>query len=285
MSLTSTEQAIYDHVKGALPPWFFALDHADEFMGALVKVFDAVRSYREMLVNQCFILDADNGTPDWLGELAKDRGASQQLGESTEQLRQRLRAFPDAVTTAAVKAVVDALLAADGVSGECTLLDLRPNRGWWGSYTSLTGTGGVIAAGPGAFQFGFTPTSPPKVLVKVGDLLQLSGCPSPGNDGLLVITSIVGNEIRYTFASGSPESAPACSWAWVKTKPGPEHAIRDGHPRFFYGRGYRYGRDRHTLVIMLPYGTDAGLAASVRTMLTNVKAAGVNVIVERRLSP
>jgi hypothetical protein len=284
MAFTTEEQKIYDHVKGAMPPWWDSvIDDPEEFLGALVKVFDKVRTHRETLLDQTYILTADHTTPDWLGELAKDKGTRPQEGEGTDELRQRLRSYVDFVTPDAIAAAVDALLDAAGVAGASTQVDLRTDRAFFGDFTSVGGTGGVIAAA-GAGLWTFTPTVPIATPARVNqDSILLASCPSAANDGHHVVTDHVGNGYLYADASGVAESAPSCTWSWVKRDI--EGEIVDGFNRAFLSRGYRMGDQRWTLIVILPYGTDAGLAASVAEMLRQIKAAGVVIIVERRLNP
>lgn len=62
------------------------------------------------------------GTADdvWLDLLAIGNGLRRQSGESDASLRERIRTVSDAVTAPAIKAAVDALLAAYGL-GECEI--------------------------------------------------------------------------------------------------------------------------------------------------------------------
>lgn len=287
MAYTTQQQRIYDHVVGSLPPWFLQEAGAEDFLAALVAALDLVRVHRETLVDQRFILTADNGVPDWLGEHASQHGTRQQSGEDADALRQRLRAFPDAVTPDAVAAAVNGVLAAAGL-GTCALVDLRDDRAHFGSYVAVTGTGGAVAAGDAANEWVFTPTSPPSAPGIVGrDTVTLSSLAHPGNNGTFVITGYKGNGYRYQNASGVAEVAAGAAWSWDKRvagSPAPQ-AAQDGHKRAYLSRGYRCGSDRYVLVVILPYPTDAGVAAGVAELLRLIVAGGVKIIVERRLNP
>lgn len=287
MAYTTQQQRIYDHVVGSLPPWFRQDPGAEDFLAALVAALDLVRMHRETLVDQRFILTAENGVPDWLGEHASQHGTRQQSGEATDALRARLRSFPDAVTPNAVKAAVDATLAAAGL-GECALVELRDARAFLGSYVAVTGTGGSVAAGDVADEWVFTATAPPSRPGIVGrDTVTLSGLPHPGNNGTFVITGYKVNGFRYQNAGGAAETAAGCAWSWDKRvagSPAPQ-AVQDGHRRSYLGRGYRCGSGRYALVVILPYPTDAGVAAGVAELLRLITAGGVRIIVERRQSP
>lgn len=286
MAYTTQQQRIYDHVVGALPPWFLQETGAEDFLSALVHALDLVRVHRETLVDQRFILTADNGVPDWLGEHASQHGTRQQSGEATDTLRQRLRSFPDAVTPNAVKAAVDAVLAGASL-GACTLVELRHARAFAGSYTQVSGVGGAVAAGDVANEWVFTPTTPPTVPGIVGrDTVTLAGV-NPNNVGSFVITGYKVNGYRYQNPAGVAEVVPTAAWSWDKRGPGSPapQAVQDGHRRGYFGRGYRMGAQQYTLVVILPYGSTAGLGASVAELLRQITAGGVKIIVERRLNP
>lgn len=292
MAFTTEEQKIYDHVKGALPEWWFTgiagYVDPEEFLGALVKVFDRVRTHRETLLDQTYILTADDGIPDWLGELARDRNTRRQESEGTDEFRQRLRSVVDLVTPDAVEAAVNAMLAAAGVAGECTLLDLRTGRAHAGNYTPLGGVGGEITAHSVAGQWRFEPSvSPPGAptppAIEGQDALELIACPTAGNDGVFTILDHYQNAYVYANPSGVAENAPSNNWGWLKRDVDQE--LVDTFNRGFMSRGYRMGTMRWTLVVMLPFGTSAGLAASVVELLRQVKGAGIKIIVERRQSP
>jgi hypothetical protein len=254
-----------------------------------VAVYDRVRVYRQTLIDQTYILTADNGIPDWLGEIAVDHGTRQQAGETTDGLRARLRSFPDAVTPGAVKSAVDALLAGVGLGG-CALVDLRYDRAFFGTWTQVGGSGGgIIAVGDVANELIFyptnnTPTVPP---LENRDTLTLTGF-SAGNNGTFVITGFRLNGMRYINAAGAPGTfGGAAAWTWDKRGPGSPapQAVLDGHRRAYYGRGYRYGSSLWTLIVILPFGADAGLAAAVSEMLRQITAGGLRIVVERRTSP
>lgn len=285
MAYTAEQQKIYDHVVGSLPPWFVQEVGAEDFLAALVAVFDAVRVYRQTLVDQTYILTADNGVPDWLGELAADRGTRQQSGEATDALRQRIRSFPDAVTPPAIASAVNALLTSEGL-GACALVELRYDRAYFGTYTAVTGTGGTVSAGDVAGEWVFTPTTPPPAPGLVGrDTVTISGTSAP-NAGTFVITGYKGNGFRYQNPSGAAEVAPSAPWSWDKRKAGtPVQPLQDGYAKAFLGRGYRMGSRQWTLVVLLPYGATAGLASSVVEMLRQTTAGGLKIVVQRRLSP
>ena len=59
-----------------------------------------------------------------------------------------------------------------------------------------------------------------------------------------------------------------------------------GRSRAYFSRGYRMSREHpQSFIVILPYGTTAGLAASIFEALRSRRVAGYNAIVERRLVP
>jgi hypothetical protein len=60
-----------------------------------------------------------------------------------------------------------------------------------------------------------------------------------------------------------------------------------GFKRAFFSRGYRMGDSTHELaiIVILPYGTSAAVAALVSEVVLNKRAGGFPHVVERRTSP
>lgn len=290
MSLTEDEQALYDFAEGALPSW---ITHPDPLLTAAAKQIGASLAQARYLFAQALIGTAEGATsttPDWLNQHARDRNTSRQAGESDVALRERLRTIPDAVTRQAILDAANAILAAAGVSGEAALVELPRDAAWVGTYTALTGTGGTFV------QVGtdsrFTPTVPwatppyraPGVTPELSWTLTISGAANAANNGTRAITGLVGNAAVVSNASGIAGADGTVSWIARRLD-----ALGNGTDfaaRSYAGRGFRASVGRPLkLIVILPYGTTAGTAASVLEAIRQKKAAGFAVVIERRLNP
>lgn len=290
MSLTDDEQSLYDFAEGSLPSW---ITHPDPLLTAAAKQIGAALAQARYLLAQALIGTAEgatSATPDWLNQHARDRNTSRQTSESDVALRERLRNIPDAVTRQAILDAADAILAAAGVSGEAALVELPRDAAWVGDYTALTGTGGTFT------QVGtdsrFTPTvlwatppyRAPGVTPELSWTLTISGAASSGNNGTRAITALIDNAAVVTNASGVAGADATVSWTARRLD-----ALGNGTDfaaRSYAGRGFRASVGRPLkLIVILPYGTTAGTAASVLESIRQKKAAGFAVVVERRLNP
>ena len=89
MPFSTSEQALYDHLRGSFPTWFWQKSSAaEEIWGAYVKLFDSARAAGDVWANMSQILQA---TGIWLDQHAIDRGTFRQSGEDDDTLRARLR--------------------------------------------------------------------------------------------------------------------------------------------------------------------------------------------------
>lgn len=291
MSLTDDEQRLYDFAAGALPSW---ISHPDPFLSASAKQMGAALALAQYLFAQALLRSAEGATsttPDWLNQHARDRNTSRQAGESDDALRERLRTIPDALTRQAILDAANAILAAAGVAGAAALVELPRDAAWVGSYTALSGTGGTFAqSGTDSL---FTPTTLPwpvppyqgaAVTPPLSWQLVISGAAAAANNGTRAITGLVGNAARVSNAAGVPGADPTVTWTARRLDV--ESNVTDGFARSYAGRGYRASVSRpFRLFVILPYGTSAGVAASVLEAVRQKKAAGFAVIVERRLTP
>lgn len=291
MALTSEEQKLYDFAKGALPAW---VKRQDEFLTAAAKMFGSVRTMTDYLFGQALITTATGpgaGTPDWLNQHARDRGTSRQAGEGDLPLQQRLRVVPDALTRQALLDAANAILAAAGVVGTAALLELPRDGAWAGTYQAMTGVGGTIAQigttskfQPVTLPWAVPPYTAPSVAPGQTWQLTLSSAANAGNNGTRVITGLDGNQAVYTNAAGV--GGVDAGIVWTAKRRDVVGNVTDGFARAFAGRGYRATTQRPFKILMiLPFGTSAGTAASVLASLRGKKAAGFGVIVERRLNP
>ncbi|HUS27542.1 MAG TPA: hypothetical protein VMZ53_03510, partial [Kofleriaceae bacterium] len=208
--------------------------------------------------------------------------------EDDPTLRDRLRNAPDALTRASILAAVNATLLANGITDPAGLVELPKHGAHSRTWTLPTGTGGTFAVAGTTVTF--TPAVLPwprkpyrsPVLVPFGQMqLFLSGCANAANNGLHVITGLDGNAAVWTDASAVAGIDASCSWQ-LRTY-NAEGFLQDGEGRAFSRGGYRSARlVPLRIVIILPFGSTAGIEASVREALRTKKAAGIAVTVERR---
>ena len=282
MALTAEEQRYYDFAKAALPPW---VPDPDEFLAGAAKLFGGVDATIRYLFGQALISTAtgpDTGTPDWLNQHAADRGTRRQLGETTPALRERLRTFPDALTRASLLAVADAQLSIAGVSGSAAMVELPRDMAHSGVYATDTGVGGTFTKVGNVVTFtpdgawAAPPYRDPSIVPVRTHKLTIAGAASAGNDGTRTIDGLTGDGAFYTNAGGVAEADPTV--AWTVEHYDPEGNLRDGFTRAYSQRGYRSSRLRpQTIVIILPYGTSAAVAAGVAEAVRQRKAAGIVV--------
>lgn len=136
MPYTATEQALYDHAKGALPRWLFQNANAKEDMfGAYVKIFDSARTQIAEWVSLSYLASA---TGVWLDQHAKDRGTTRQANETDATLRARLKTSEDAVTRPYLLSTINSTVDAAGVSGDAYMVELRRDRGFFGDFASTS---------------------------------------------------------------------------------------------------------------------------------------------------
>ena len=295
MALTSEEQELLDFALAALPPWFSDAEGRDFAVeGGMAKMAGAARAQVDYWFSQTLISEAvgpTSTTPDWLGQHARDRGTRRQDGEVDDDLRRRLRTFEDALTVSSIMDAAQAALDEAGVTGDLAMVELRRDRGFFVVNQAMTGTGGTFVAQAGNLH-SFVPDvdwpRPP-----IGGLRQnitwklvISGADSAGNDGTFEITDLDGDRAVYTNASGVAEVDAGVAWR-VDRYDAEDNILTEGSGRLdaYMSRGFRMGSQYGTIILILPYGTSAATAASVAEAVRLKKAAGVRVIVERRLNP
>lgn len=291
MSLTPDEQKLYDFAKGALPAW---MKRDDEFLAAAAKTLGAVLLQVKYLFKQTLITTADgptSTTPDWLGQHARDRGTSRQAGETSPVLAERLRVVPDTLTRTAILDAANAILTAAGIAGVAALVELPRDGAWLGNYTAMSGTGGTFQQS-GTVQ-GFIPTVlpwpiPPWQDATVTPVLQhrlvITGAATGANNGTRAITGLQDNAALVTNASGVAGADPTVAWKVERLDA--LGNLTDGFARAYCGRGWRICTPRPSkLIVILPFGTSAAVAASVEESIRTKKAAGIRLLVERRVNP
>lgn len=291
MALTSDEQELLDFAAGALPNW---VRSPDEFLTAAAKLMGMPRATAVYLFGQTLITQATGATattPDWLAQHARDRGTSRQAGETDPVLQERLRVIPDAVTRQAVLDAANAILAAAGVVGSAALLELPRDGAWLGHYTALTGTGGTFTQAGTVSTF--TPLvlpwpAPPFQAATVAPVISwqlvISGAANAGNNGTRAVTGLSGNAAIVSNAGGVAGADATVTWKAQRLDV--TGNVTDGFARAYAGRGFRAASTRpFKLLLILPFGTSAGVQNSVTESIRTKKAAGFAVIVERRLNP
>jgi len=291
MALTLAEQELFDFGRGALPNWMRA---HDEILTATAKMMGMARTQLDYLFGQALITTATGPTattPDWLNQHARDRGTSRQAGESDVVLQQRLRVIPDALTRQSILDAANAILVAAGVVGVAAMLELPRDGAWIGTYAAMTGTGGTFAQTgtvstftPTALPWPTPPFQDPAVIPVRGHRLVIAGAANAGNNGTRTITSLAGNGAVVANAGGVAGADATVTWT-VQRLDGLGN-VTDGNARSYIGRGWRIASSRPLkIVVILPFGTDAGTQASIEEAIRTKKAAGFAVIVERRLVP
>lgn len=125
MALTDEQQALFDHARRALPRWLTRGKVAVlEWLHAYTQLFDAARLQGQDWLDATYL---DTAVGSELDQHALDRGTVRRYGETDESLRERLRNITDVVTEPALKAGIDALLAASSLD-ECRFVELRRDR-------------------------------------------------------------------------------------------------------------------------------------------------------------
>jgi hypothetical protein len=129
MAFTEQQQKIYNHLRNSLPRFLFQKwkpDGSDvggqEIWGGFVLLFDQLWTQALEWFTNAFVQQSSG---IWLSQHAIDRGTFRQANETDAALRERLSIVEDVITKPALKAGVDAILAAFGETTECTIVELR----------------------------------------------------------------------------------------------------------------------------------------------------------------
>lgn len=300
MALTAEQEKIASWIRGAVPKWFTSTPRAEEDIGALVLIFDAVRAQVAAWREQGAILTADGPVlsggdivePDWLNQHAKDRNTHRQDGETDAALRERLRRYEDAVTVSALLSVVNAMLDAAGVtSNNYGLVELRRDKAYLTTRQRITGTGDALTKSGNEVVLTDAAANFAGGMLRwdrgeVAPTITIAGATSPANDGTFPVTGFIGpgnTAVSYVNASGVSEVF-AGTWAI-------NDALHDRQDAYV-GRGYRCGNGRlpsggqlPALVVIIPYNASEALRLAVAEAVRQRKAAGTYVIVERRANP
>lgn len=300
MTLTADEQELLNFGVGALPDW---IAPNDPILTAAAKQMGGARAFSDYLFKQTLITTADgptSTTPDWLNQHARDRGTSRQAGESNDALATRLRVVPDALTRGAILTAVNAVLASSGVSGQAALLELPRDASWVGNQEPIVQTavsGGVFAhfgslmaytPAPGAVLASPILWQSQSVFPTTRFFVRIQTAANSLNNGTFEITGLLGNAILFSNPSGVNDATDTTAFINIFRADASGNALDGaaGFARTYVNRGYRVTNGaQHVLLLILPFGTDAGTQASILETVRLKKAAGFKVIVERRLNP
>lgn len=306
MALSADEQNLLDFALAALPPWFRDEGRDLAVEAGMAKMVGAARTQAAYWFGQSLITTATGpgaDTPDWLQQHAIDRGTRRQNGEGDPELRSRLRTYPDALTRATLLSVAQAVLTAAGVVGDVAMLELRRDRGYLVvNQRQADATLGGEFIDHGANVFGFLPAIDwawwggkppfrgpgiePPITYKLYTLNAAEG----GNEGTFTITGLDGNEILFTNPLGTAGADASVFWRVDRYDrdgnclTGQDEGL-NGKLDTYLSRGHRVGATWSSILLILPFGTSAAVAASVEEAIRQRKAAGVRVIVERRQNP
>ncbi len=291
-ALTALEQALFNIAKGSLPSYLFQEDaSAQEVLAAFAKQFAVLSADLSLLEQDTFITVART---EALSQHAKDRGTRRQEGESNEALSLRLRFLrDDTLTVAAIVARVLAILESDGVTipaGYPGLIELRRDRLFWSRGDGVQ----ITAVAAASIIDGETFTIDGRVFEfnKVGSVTS-------GNVEVDITAATTDDEVAAAIELALEGEYPGLAFsvnefAAVRRAPGAiSETVANGgfairRVNSYWSRGYRFtdtGRRATVVVIMLPFGTTAATQQSVAEAVRQIKAGGVKVIVERRLSP
>lgn len=297
MALSADEQELFDIGRDNLPEWYASDSRANEFLGAAAKITGSARAIASRWLREATLLtlaSADVDEPDFLDQHARDRGTSRQSGESDEALVKRLRTVEDALTRPFLLAQVQAMMTAAGFAGTPVMVELPRDAAFFGRYLADGGEGAYTCTALGSNRMSFTLPAgqswarPPfQRSPSAAPTFKLTLSSGGANDGTFVITGLDGDKALYTNASGSTETvAPTSDWSVDRYDV--DDNLRTGtiNSRCYFSRGYRMAHNPPSaIIVILPFGTTEGFAASVLEMLRQKKGGGIRAAVERRLSP
>lgn len=286
MALTAEEQKFFDWVVEALPYHYFAEERAEELLNAFAKMYGGVQSNTTELFSQTLIGQATNLPPDFLNLHAQDRGTNRQLNETDAALRARLQDIPDALTVSAVSDAIQAVLDAEGLTGDFGLLELRPNKAFFITNTADTGTGAVIDETGGLVTF--TPDTKVARPPKFGEFITISGSANPLNDGTFEVLGLDGDAVLYENLSAVDATDATLSWSISRVNS--QGAEISGFADAYLDRGHRMALSGNVpppaaFIVMLPYPCTAETTQAVRESLRQKRGAGIVVVVECRENP
>jgi hypothetical protein len=305
MPLSADEQKLLDFALAALPHWYQEAERDYEFENASAKMAqDAMDKVTDWLVTQARISTATGATstePDWLGQHALDRGTSRFDNESDATLAARIKDVPESLTLESMSDAISVVLTADGVSAAPALIELRSQRAFINterSYPNGTtyASGGTFATTAIANQISFTPTdswdgsyTPIKsVQEERGGILVIVQSATAGNVGSFPITSMDGNAVLFSNASGVAEVISTVQWCIDPTDLNGErrssYDLASGRATAYLRRGYRIGSQIPKVIAILPEGSSTAATASVDEIMQRKRAAGVDTAVETKKS-
>lgn len=282
------------HAQESLPRYWSKAPRTLEDLNAMAEVIAAGMVQADDWTRQTYITHAEG---KWLRQHAKDRGIYPQEGESEDALRARLQSVDDAVTRPAIIAGVQAILDDHSVTGALAVVDLRRDRGFFGSYAIRFRSGLTFGTDDETGKLTVLPDTPFDTPIEVGfarsgsqanpRLYIQNWASQPAlNDTHIEVVALRGDTLVLDNDGVAAEADPVASALLTKWKTGSAGDVKmdDEDPpnkRAYFGRGYRMG-SRSSFIVILPTGTPDGVANSVRGWLATKKAFGIKAQVEVR---
>lgn len=307
-ALTPQEQLLFDAAKKALPRFLFEEDPSvQEILAAFAKVFALAWDQVALYIDGTRIGTAD---PTQLDQHAADRGTRRRLNETDESLRARLRFLEDQVTPGAVTAAATRIMEGALVTipaGYPGLVELRRDRAFFAKLRVLDDVSIALAIAnqgtPGITSYsyavypedadgniiqpaGFTATTTTGAATLNGtDFNRLSWMAYPGAAAYHIFRYASAGTPSSTGKIGTDTASP-----FDDTGLAGDSLAYTGFGRYaaYLSRGYRMtGSGRYSLefIIILPYDATQAVADAVAEAVRLIKAGGIGVFVERRLSP
>jgi len=301
VALSEGERALYEAGADAVPRLLRG-EVPQEYFKAGAVIAAKAKAQTDQWLSQTYILSASGV---WLDQHAIDRGTRRNAGENDVSLRARLRTYEDFLTVPTLEALANDILQANGITTEAAVFTLRRHA------PCCTGSGTTTvtpqgAAGAATWRY--------LVLAQVS-LLELDGVTSRNHwvvvgpmgsttTGNATLTGTNYNQIgwsaypgalRYKVlrikSGGSPatvgEIAEVTAPTVTHNDQGEDNITDNFGPFSFVERGYRTASriPRKAIVVILPYGTSATLAETIKLALEQRAGAGAALLVERRLNP
>lgn len=293
MALTAAEQELYDLAKAQLPRWFFADPANQEMVAGYAKMFAKVRTTAGGWADATYITRA--GAP-WLDEHARDRGTRRQTNESDAALAARLRTIDDAVSPNALLDAVNAILVAAGITTSAALVELRPDRAFFGFEASLAAAASVQGAG-GAATWCYrvaAQLATGAVVSRVAQVTAGNATLTGTNFNRVTWTDVAGGtkyHVFRTLSGGTPSTLGKIGEVNAGVQQLDDTGLAgDGRLPFegaYLTRGYRMGVSGrpHVIIVILPFGTLATLEPVISEAVRQKKAGGVVHRIEIRGVP
>ena len=292
MALTAQEEELFQAALAVLPSWFQDDKRVFEGLQSYAKIIGQGRAQIDFWVSQTFIDQAVGPTgaePDWLNSHARDRGTFRQENETDPALRVRIKSVADSLIRSALLAQAQAIIDAEAISGTVVMVELRRDKAFFLDTGSDSGTGGVFVGT--APNMEFTPTvdfaRPPfkPITLEEATTFQVtfSGASSPSNNGTFKIIGLLLDAALYSNAGGVASVDAGVAWSIQRFDR--DGNLLSGFKDSYFSRGDRFGSERATIILILPFGCTEATRLSVVEAMRQKRGAGVLAIVECRTIP